>query len=152
MKQTLGILAVVGLVLALAFLLIRPGHSAPLTYTGELSLRTPVWANQDVLVPHSHPEVSQLARESFEPNLRYLDLAGSLCITQKGSPLALWINGEHSFSRGYFVHENKMKIGLDLAVRNTPLTIFSYFERRFDGEDLDRVFIGAKLGFRGTLD
>lgn len=143
-----------GLAVLALTLLVMPGYAAPIKYTGDISLRSPVWANQDKLVagPSSEASTAALLRRDFEPSLRYLDLAGHVRFTQDGSPLALWINGEHSFSRSYFVHENKMRIGLDLKVKDTPLTLFSYFERRFDGEDLDRVFVGAKIGFRGQLD
>lgn len=141
---------------AIAVLLLAiPGHAAPLTYTGDLSLRTPVWANRDVLVSHPYPTTTSLVRESFTPSLRYIDLAGSLRITRQGSPLALWMNGEHSFSRGYFIHENKMKIGIDWSLGrdgSLPLTLFSYVERRFDGEDLDRVFVGLRCDFKGTIE
>lgn len=141
------------LIAALAVMLLAvPGHAAPLSYEGSLELRTPVWANQDVASFSSSPSVSTLVRRNFEPSLKFLDLAGSLRITRQGSPLAFWVNGEHSFSRGYFIHENKMRLGLDLQLGKSPATLFSYFERRFDGEDLDRVFVGVRCGFRGDLD
>lgn len=85
-RSLLGLTAVAVLLLAM------PGHAAPIKYTGELSLRSPIWANQDNLVAAPTSEVSTAT----------------------------------------------------LVRRN--------FERRFDGEDLDRVFVGAKLGFTGRLD
>lgn len=149
-----GLRSILGLTAVAVLLLAMPGHAAPIKYTGELSLRSPIWANQDTLAaaPSSEVSAATLVRRNFEPNLKYLDLAGHIRFTREGSPLALWITGVHSFSRGYFVRESRLKVGLDLKVKNSPLALFSYWERRFDGQDLDRVFVGAKLGFLGRLD
>ena len=126
--------------------------AAPLQYDGSLELRTPLWASQDRVVSSSYPSTESLQRENFRPSLRFLDFGGSLRLSQAGSPLSLWVTGEHSFSSGYFVHENKLKVGLDLKLGKGPVTLFSYWDRRFDKEDLDRVFLGVRCGFRGQLD
>lgn len=113
--------------------------SAPLQYKGALELRSPV--HLDTPGP-----------TSWSPDLKYLDLAGHLTLFQEGSPLSLWVAGEHSFSRGYGVRENELKVGVDYKVgKSCPLTLFSYYERRYDLK-LDRVFVGARLGFKGSLE
>ena len=142
----LGVLIL--LLIASFFLSGRPAHSAPLAYSGSVELRSPVWTSRDRLIV----EDDFLVSRSFEPNIRYLDLAGNIRFTHPGTPLALFISGEHSFSRGYFVHENELRVGIDLPVGGRcPVTLFSFWERRFD-LDVDRVFVGARLGFKGTLD
>jgi len=144
MKKMLGCLMIISLLCAL-----KPAQSAPITYTGNLELRSPIWASEDRLVTDPFPRFVD-----FEPNIRYLDLAGNIRFAQEGSPLAAWVSGEHSFNRGYFFHENELRVGLDLLVsKNTssPVTLFSFWERKFD-LDVNRVFVGARLGFSGELD
>lgn len=131
--------------------------AAPLRFDGSLELRSPVWAS------HGHPffvpdpqyvapsTVGHWEEHDFQPNLKLLDLAGSVRLHSDGSPLALWCSGEHSFSHGAFIHENKLKVGLDLALGRGPMTLFAFWDRRFD-KDLDRAFVGLRCNFRGSLD
>jgi hypothetical protein len=140
MKRNLTTLTILGMFFALTFPLNRPAHAAPLAYSGSLELRSPVWASP---------------RASFEPSFKHLDVAGHLRLAGQGSPLALWVAGEQSLSRGYFVHESELKVGLDFlaggARATAPLVLFSYWERRFN-LDVDRVFVGARLGFHGVVN
>jgi hypothetical protein len=121
-----------------------PGHASPLQYEGNLELRSPVWASRHLNNGHD-----------FEPRIQQLDLAGNVRFFSPGSRFAAWVSGEHSFSRGFFVHENKMRTGLDLRLgpgKNPgSLTLFSFWERRFD-IDVDRVFVGVRVGFHGDMD
>lgn len=127
-------LLVFALVFVVLLLLPTRAHAQPIQYSGTLELRSPVWAS----------------RSGFTPDISFLDFAGSLRLTRAGSRWALWANGEKSFSRGYFVHESKAKIGVDYRLRQS-WTLFSYFDERFDSS-VERVFVGVKFGFRGDLD
>lgn len=134
----IAILAI--LIIATLLFLPRRAHAAPLQYSGAVELRSPIMLNA--------PGVS-----GWNPEARFLDLAGYAKLSAANSPLALWVSGEQSLSRQYYgVHESKMKLGIDWKLKSElPVTLFSYWERRFD-TDLDRVFVGVRLGFHGNLN
>lgn len=104
-------------------------------YAGNIELRAPVWAGDTA---------------SAESNWRNLEMAGDLRVFHVLGPFVLRVQGEHTFHQaGIFSPENKLKVGVELPLGH-QFTAFSYWDRRFNAE-VDRVFLGLRLGFDGAL-
>ena len=125
------------LICALGLLSLFPSLASagtPPRYTGSIELRSPVWnsAFGGVTSP------------------RNLEMAGDLKVSNLLGPVVLVVHGEHTFHQsGIVFPENKIRVGGELPL-NKQLTFFSYYDYRYS-KDLDRVFVGLRLNFRGGL-
>lgn len=131
------------MVLSLGFVLCGVNSQAyasrPITFDGNIELRSPVFNSKDGYGWGGgrtvHPEMAG--------TLRLHNVLGNC-------PAVFWVNGEHTFEQaGVFKPENKLKIGVDYPVSPSG-TLFVYFDRRFD-TDVDRIFVGFRVGFKGKL-
>lgn len=110
----------------------------PVNYTGSFELRAPTWNSRSGYI-----DTFQAAE--FAGNLKVNNLFGNF-------PLSVFIAGEHTIGQAkntdYFPLENKLKAGIEYPL-GKDVTFFSYWDRRFN-IDLDRVFVGIRLGFSGS--
>lgn len=72
---------------------------------------------------------------------------GELHLTHLLGPVGAFTSGQIQTKSGLpFQRENKFKVGLEAPVGG-GVSVYSYFERRFDLPAANRVMIGARYGF-----
>lgn len=119
----------------------RADNSKPVQWSGSIELRSPVWNSET----------------NGTRNLDNLELAGDLKVQNLlPGKSVLWVKGEHTFHQAnLYKPENKLKVGIDVPMAR-DWTFFTYWDRRFQPSsgfkdtDVDRVFVGVRLNFRGS--
>lgn len=96
---------------------------------GSLSIETPVGMTPD------------------RPQDNTPSVLGDLHVTNLLGPVGVFFAGQIQTKKGLpYDRENKFRTGLELPLGYSGLTVYTYFERRFDTAD-NRFMVGCRWGF-----
>lgn len=74
-------------------------------------------------------------------------ILGDLHITNLVGPVGAFVSGQIQTKKGFpYDSENLFRVGLEAPLGFSNLTVYSYFERRFDAPD-NRFMVGCRWGF-----
>ena len=115
----------------------RPSHAdglsghAPVVYDGHLDLKAPTWDSRSGYISSTNPlELCGIVKAH--------NLFGNL-------PLTPFVSGDYTFGTKITAPKREIQAGGEYAL-GRDLCFFSYWDRHFI-ENVDRVFVGIRLGF-----